>query len=82
MKDIKINLIASEEIRTITPTHIGWMLGAGWIFYFVSLLLNLFYYLLHPSSPEMWTWGDEEELEEWTPPEKAQAQVEGKFGLK
>ena len=71
MKDIKIiyvNLIEYEEFRTITPTHVAWMLGAGWMFYFVSLLLNLVYYLMHPSSPEMWTWGAAEELEEWTPP--------------
>ena len=81
MKDIKIKLIESEEIRTITPTHIGWMLGAGWIFYIVSLLLNLVYYLMHPSSPEMWTWGAAEELEEWTPREKAQAREQGEFGL-
>ena len=35
------------------------------MFYFVSLLLNLVYYLMHPSSPEMWTWGAAMELEEW-----------------
>ena len=73
MQDIKIiyvNLIEYEEFRTITPTHVAWMLGAGWMFYFVSLLLNLVYYLMHPSSPEMWTWGAAEELEEWTPPEE------------
>ena len=57
-----------EELRTITPANVGWLLGAGWMFYFVSLLLNLVYYLMHPSSPEMWTWGAAEELEEWTPP--------------
>ena len=75
MKDINIiyvNLIEYEEFRTITPTHVAWMLGAGWMFYFVSLLLNLVYYLMHPSSPEMWTWGAAEELEEWTPPEEAE----------
>ena len=84
MKDIKIiyvNLIEYEEFRTITPTHVAWMLGAGWMFYFVSLLLNLVYYLMHPSSPEMWTWGAEEELEEWTPPEEAQAHEEGECML-
>ena len=60
----------AEELRTITPANVGWLLGAGWMFYFVSLLLNLVYYLMHPSSPEMWTWGAAEELEEWTPPEE------------
>ena len=68
MKNIDINLNdESEELRTITPTHVGWLLGAGWMFYLGSLLLNLVYYLMHPSSPEMWTWGAAEELEEWTP---------------
>ena len=57
--------------RTITPANIGWMLGIGWMFYLGSQLLNLIYYKMHPSSPEMWTWGKEERLEEWTlPPEK------------
>ena len=78
MKDIKIiyvNLIEYEEFRTITPTHVAWMLGAGWMFYFVSLLLNLVYYLMHPSSPELWTWGAAEELEGWTPPEKKETET-------
>ena len=71
MKDIEIVVPdqgKAEELRTITPANVGWLLGAGWMFYFVSLLLNLVYYLMHPSSPEMWTWGAAEELEEWTPP--------------
>ena len=78
MKDINIiyvNLIEYEEFRTITPTHVAWMLGAGWMFYFVSLLLNLVYYLMHPSSPELWTWGAAEELEGWTPPEKKETET-------
>ena len=83
MKDIEIVVTdqdKAEELRTITPTNVGWLLGAGWMFYFVSLLLNLVYYLMHPSSPEMWTWGAAEELEEWTTPEEAQAQEEGELG--
>ena len=56
------------------------MLVVGSIFYLCSLLLNLVYYLMHPSSPEMWTWGAAEELEEWTAPEEEQAQEEGEFG--
>ena len=71
MKDIEIVVTdqdASEELRTITGVNVGWLLGAGWMFYLVSLVLNLVYYLMHPSSPEMWTWGAEEKLEEWTPP--------------
>ena len=75
MKDIEITVQGeefAEKLRTITPANVGWLLGAGWMFYFVSLLLNLVYYLMHPSSPEMWTWGAAEELEEWTPPEEAE----------
>ena len=69
MKDIEIKLKdEAEELRTITTTNVSWLLGAGWMFYFGSLLLNLTYYMMHPSSPEMWTWGAAEELEEWTPP--------------
>ena len=60
----------AEELRTITPANVCWLLGVGWMFYFVSLFLNLIYYLMHPSSPEMWTWGAAEELEEWTPPDE------------
>ena len=77
MKDIEIVVTdqdKAEELRTITPANVGWLLGAGWMFYFVSLLLNLVYYLMHPSSPEMWTWGAAEELEEWTPPEKKETE--------
>ena len=73
LKDIQIVVTdqgKAEELRTITPANVGWLLGAGWMFYFVSLLLNLVYYLMHPSSPEMWTWGAAEELEDWTPPEE------------
>ena len=62
--------------RTITPTNISWMLFTGWMFYLGSLILNLVYYKLHPSSPKMFTWGAEEKLEGWTPPEETQAQKE------
>ena len=74
MKDIVIDQYEGEKLRTITTTNVIWLLVAGWIFYFVSLLLNLGYYLMHPSSPEMWTWGAEEVLEEWTPPEETNKQ--------
>ena len=78
MKDIEIVVTdqgKAEELRTITTANVGWLLGAGWMFYFVSLLLNLVYYLMHPSSPEMWTWGKGDTVEEWTlPPEETQIQ--------
>ena len=81
MKDIQI--VVSEEgkaweLRTITAANVGWLLGAGWMFYFASLLLNLFYYLMHPSSPELGTWGAEEKLEEWTPPEEKEKRKQSK----
>ena len=64
--------------RYIGKTHIAWMLGVGWIFYFFSLLLNVVFYLMHPSSPEMWTcFGTAVEIKEWTPPEETQTQEEG-----
>ena len=72
-KDVQIvvnNQDSAEALRTITAANVGWLLGIGWMFYFGSLLLNLVYYLIHPSSPEMWTWGAQEKLEVWTPPEE------------
>ena len=61
--------------RTITPTNINWMLFTGWMFYIGSLFLNFIYYLMHPSSPEMWTWGAAEKLEEWTPLEEKETEA-------
>ena len=58
------------ETRLISTTDTGRMLGAGWLLYLASLIFNFIFYKMHPSSPEMWTWGAEEELEEWTPPEE------------
>ena len=69
----------SNTIR-ITTGVTARMLWSGWLLYLASLILNFIFYKMHPSSPEMWTWGAEEELEEWTPPEEAQE--EGEFGLK
>ena len=73
MKEIQIfvnDQDSAEELRTITTANVSWLLGAGWMFYLGSLLLNLVYYLIHPSSPEMWTWGAEEELEVWSRPDE------------
>ena len=83
MKDIEIVVTdqgKAEELRTITAANVGWLLGVGWMFYFVSLLLNLVYYLMHPSSPEMWTWGAAEEFEEWTPPEEKETRKQSNRG--
>ena len=51
-----------EDVRT------GRMLVVGWLLYLASLIFNFNFYKMHPSSPKMWTWGAEEELEKWTPP--------------
>ena len=69
-------IVNEPETRTISTVTTGWMLGAGWLFFLASLLLNLVYYLIHPSSPEMWTWGKAEELEEWTPEEEASGETD------
>ena len=62
-------IVNETETRTISTTNTCLMMGTGWLFFLASHLLNLIYYLIHPSSPEMWTWGKVEELEEWTPEE-------------
>ena len=83
MKDIEIipsDPAVVEELRTITASNVGWLLGAGWMFYVVSLLLNLVYYLMHPSSPELWTWGAAEKLEEWTPRGEKETRKQSKRG--
>ena len=36
-------------IHAITRRNIVWMLGAGWLFYFASFILNIIYYIIHPS---------------------------------
>ena len=37
--------------HSVPPFSIYWMLGAGWIFMFLSFILNLIFYMIHPSSP-------------------------------
>ena len=63
--------------HTVTASTIHWMLATGWIIYIISQLLNILYYSIHPSSPEMWTKGAAEVVEEWTPPGEGDTQ-EGK----
>ena len=83
MKDIEVTLSIGEITvpHLITTGDTGRMLGAGWLLYLCSLLLNLLYYKMHPSSPELGTWGAAEELEEWTPPVKLEKKdkEEGEF---
>ena len=71
------------EPRLISTTDTGRMLGAGWLLYLASLILNFIFYKMHPSSPEMWTWGAGEELEEqWTPlVELEKKEAEGEFDI-
>ena len=74
-----------EELRglKISSWDTGRMLGAGWLLYLCSLILNLLYYKMHPSSPELGTWGAAEELEEWTPLVKLEMKdEEGELELK
>ena len=86
MEDIDVTIPGEELVDgcsipiRITTGVTARMLSAGWLLYLASLILNFIFYKMHPSSPEMWTWGVEEELEEWTPPEETQE--EGEFGSK
>ena len=65
-------------IHAITRRNIGWMLGAGWLFYFASFILNIIYYIIHPSFADIsgpalvrrLTCGQEEGLEIETEMEK------------
>ena len=68
----------NEELRghRITTGDTGRMLGAGWLLFLGSQILNLVFYQMHPSSPEMWTWGKAEKIEEWTPLEEKKTQDE------
>ena len=71
------------ETRLISTTDTGRMIWVGWLLYLASLILNYIFYKMHPSSPEMWTWGaGEDEVKEWTLPEEVQAQGEGEYKLK
>ena len=63
-------IVNGTETRLISTTNTGWMLGIGWILFAFSQILNFIFYKMHPSSPEMWTWGKAEELEEWSPEEE------------
>ena len=69
-EDVTIN----GRPRPITTGDTGRMLGAGWLLYLGSLILNLVFYQMHPSSPEMGTWGKAETIEEWTPLEEKETQ--------
>ena len=62
-----------EDVRT------GRMLVVDWVLYLASIILNFIFYKMHPSSPEMWTWGKEEGVEEWTLPEE-ETQTQEKKG--
>ena len=41
------------ENHPITKSDIGWILGAGWSFFFASIVLNIIYYMIHPSSVDI-----------------------------
>lgn len=64
----KILLVTdSGEKGEITNYSLKMVILAGWIFYIASHILNFIYYIIHPSSPELFTWGAEEVLEKWPP---------------
>ena len=49
MRDDMVLKDVNGVIHAITRRNIGWMLGAGWLFYFASFILNIIYYIIHPS---------------------------------
>ena len=73
MEDVDVTIPGEHLVEgcsipiRITTGVTARMLWAGWLLYLASLILNFIFYKMHPSSPEMWTWGAEEKLEEWTP---------------
>ena len=70
------------ETRLISTTDTWRMMGAGWLLYIFSIVFNFIFYKMHPSSPEMWTWGAEEELEEWALlVELEKKEAEGEFDV-
>ena len=77
--NVNQTIVNGTEPRLISTTNTGWMLGTGWILFAFSQVMNFIFYndKLHPSSPEMWTWGKAEELEEWEPQEETKTQAEG-----
>ena len=81
MTEIDVIDEEGQQIRSITASNISWMLVTGWMFYMASVVLNFIYYNMHPSFPEMWTWGKEEKLEEWTlpPADEPKTQEKGEF---
>ena len=79
--NVNQTIVNGTEPRLISTTNTGWMLGTGWILFAFSQVFNFIFYKLHPSSPEMWTWGKAEELEEWEPLENTETQAEGESCL-
>ena len=49
MRDDMVLKDVNGVIHAITRRNIVWMLGAGWLFYFASFILNIIYYIIHPS---------------------------------
>ena len=37
----------------MTPTDVSWILGIGWTAFFSSILLNIFFYMIHPMAVKM-----------------------------
>ena len=63
--------------RTITKSNTRWMLFTGWMLQIIAHILNIVYYLIHPSSPEIGTWGAAEELQDkWIHPDDGEYECE------
>ena len=52
MTDDMVLVDVHGKKHPLTRWNIGWMLGAGWIFFLASQILNFIYYQMHPSSTD------------------------------
>ena len=50
----ELNLILVDGgVHTLKKSSIDNMIGAGWVLYITSLLLNYVYYIMHPSATDV-----------------------------
>ena len=56
-----------EGTRCKSNMHIENLINVAHFLLSINSSINFIFYKMHPSSPELWTWGAEEELEEGTP---------------
>ena len=53
MTDEMILVDVTGRAHPIGKYNTGWILGAGWIFFGVSFLLNCIFYKIHPSATDI-----------------------------